>query len=104
MIVLDTNIVSELQNKSPAPAVLRWLQSVDLIETFICGPVLMEQAYGAERFFVRSGSVRYRETLSRLRTEFAERKLPMAVALLNWRGVCVHNASVAEDLSASAIP
>lgn len=77
MIVLDTNIVSELQNVRPSSNVLRWMLTVDVADTFICGPVLMEQAYGAERLFLKTTSTRYRETLALMREEYAARTLPI---------------------------
>lgn len=75
MILLDTNIVSEIQKPRPSNAVTAWLASVDIGSTYICGPVLMEQAFGAERHLIRTGSSRYVETLGRLRAEYADRTL-----------------------------
>ncbi|WP_274630440.1 type II toxin-antitoxin system VapC family toxin [Arvimicrobium flavum] len=87
MIVLDTNIVSELQRPRPAGPVLNWIASIDMRETFVCDPVLMEQAYGAERHFLRSGSIRYRTTLSMLRNAFVGRTLEMDTRTFERAGV-----------------
>ena len=75
MIVLDTNVVSELQKPHADASVVRWLSSTERNSTFICGPVLMEQAFGAERHRLKSGSSRYVESLDRLRAEYANRIL-----------------------------
>ena len=75
MIVLDTNIVSELEKPRPSPSVQSWLAVTGIESTYICGPVLMEQAFGAERHLLKSGSRRYVESLERLRQAFASRTL-----------------------------
>ncbi len=75
MILLDTNIVSEIQKPRPSDVVAAWLASIEIGSTYICGPVLMEQAFGAERHLIRTGSSRYIETLERLRAEYADRTL-----------------------------
>jgi toxin FitB len=75
VIVLDTNIVSELQKPRPSAAVEAWLSRVGLEGTFICGPVLMEQAFGAELHRLKSGSQRYLESLANLRRAYSERTL-----------------------------
>jgi toxin FitB len=86
MIVLDTNIVSELQKSEPSALVFDWLASTGIESTFICGPVLMEQAYGAERFLLKSGSRRYVQTLEELRREYADRTLDLDVAAFESAG------------------
>jgi predicted nucleic acid-binding protein len=75
MIVLDTNVVSELQRPRPSIAVESWLSRVGMEATFICGPVLMEQALGAELHRLKSGSLRYLESLTKLRDVYSERTL-----------------------------
>lgn len=77
MILLDTNVVSELQKPHPNAFVENWLASTSIETTFICGPVLMEQAFGAELHLLRSGSSRYVEYLDRLRAEYAKRTLAL---------------------------
>lgn len=75
MIVLDTNVVSELEKPAPSIALRVWFTSVAIEETFICGPVLMEQAFGAELHLLRSDSRRYVESLGKLRSHYANRTL-----------------------------
>jgi len=86
MILLDTNIVSELQKPLPNPVVHRWLASTGIATTFICGPVLMEQAFGAELHLLKSGSRRYVENLEGLRAEYAQRILALDDAACELAG------------------
>ncbi|PSJ57856.1 type II toxin-antitoxin system VapC family toxin [Pseudaminobacter soli (ex Li et al. 2025)] len=76
MIVLDTNVVSEASKPSPSPAVLGWFQNQNLLELYLCGPVVMEQTYGAERYRLRTGSDRFIRVLDQLvHTQFRNRIL-----------------------------
>ena len=78
MIVLDTNVISEIQKPNTHRSVEAWLATIGLQQTHVCGPVFMEQAYGADLHYHRTGSRRYRESLQRLLAEFADRTLPMS--------------------------
>ncbi|WP_159589577.1 type II toxin-antitoxin system VapC family toxin [Chelativorans xinjiangense] len=75
MIVLDTNVISELHRPEPDAAVAAWLASVAVRDTYLCGPVVMEQTYGAERYFLKSGSTRYRDILRATLRQFQDRVL-----------------------------
>jgi predicted nucleic acid-binding protein len=77
MILLDTNVVSELQKPLPSAFVEQWLASTGIETTYVCGPILMEQAFGAELHLLRSGSSRYVEYLDRLRAEYSKRTLAL---------------------------
>ncbi len=77
MIVLDTNVVSEVQKPQSSAVVMRWLATIGVEKTFVCGPVLMEQAFGAERHLLKSGSNKYVKSLERLRGEYANRILAL---------------------------
>lgn len=77
MILLDTNVVSELQKPHPSALVENWLASTGIETTFICGPILMEQAFGAELHLLKSGSSCYVENLKKLRAEYAKRTLAL---------------------------
>lgn len=48
MILLDTNIVSEMMKPAPQPSVVAWLDQQDEASLFICAPVLAELRFGAE--------------------------------------------------------
>ncbi len=66
MIVLDTNVVSEASKPAPDPNVSTWFGKQNLLELYMCGPVVMEQSFGAERFLAKTGSDRYIRVLDRL--------------------------------------
>jgi predicted nucleic acid-binding protein len=66
MIVLDTNIVSEGDKPDPSKHVLIWFRSQDPLSLFLCGPVVMELSYGAERYATRTRSDRYLKILREL--------------------------------------
>lgn len=69
MIVLDTNVVSELTRAKPDENVLAWYDRQDAASLYLCGPVVMELAYGAERFLRKTGSPRFARVLQRLANE-----------------------------------
>lgn len=64
MIVLDTNIVSESSKRAPDANVEAWFKRQRKPELHLCGPVVMEQAYGAQRAFLRTGTERYFRVLN----------------------------------------
>lgn len=49
MIIVDTNVVSELMHPSPAPEVLSWLQQADQRELATTAITVSEISYGLER-------------------------------------------------------
>ncbi len=59
MIVLDTNIVSEVSKLRPDRGVVDWLRAADRSDLYLCVPVVAELAVGGERTRIRSGSDRY---------------------------------------------
>lgn len=75
MILLDTNILSELQKPRPDRNVEQWFVSMSARDMRLCGPVVMEQAYGAELFLMRTGSTRYVDVLQRTLRAFSDRIL-----------------------------
>jgi predicted nucleic acid-binding protein len=75
VIVLDTNIVSEFDKPAPDTNVQDWLARQDPDGVYICGPTVMEQAYGAERILLKSGSNRYHDALRILIGRFRNRIL-----------------------------
>jgi toxin FitB len=88
MVILDTNIISDLSGASPNPAVLAWAGTVSIEELHLCTPVVAEMAYGAERHSIRTGSLRFRKTLESIIGErFYGRILPFSLqsALLAGR-------------------
>ena len=49
MILLDTNVVSELMRPSPAPDVLDWVNAQPSSELWLCSVVVAELLYGVAR-------------------------------------------------------
>ena len=66
MIILDTNIVSEASHFSAHPNLAAWFRRQDLLDLYLCGPVVMEQAYGGEKFLLKTGSDKYIHILNDL--------------------------------------
>lgn len=77
MIVLDTNVISELVRKAPHPGVVRWLDSLDSSDVMLTAVTAAELLYGVERL----PDGRRRRGLRRkvdglLTEEFGDRVLP----------------------------
>jgi toxin FitB len=49
MILLDTNVVSEVWRPRPTAAVIDWLDAQPATSLYICTPVLAELRFGVER-------------------------------------------------------
>lgn len=76
MIVLDTNVVSELMRPVPNPAVLAWVDAQSDQDLWLCSVVVSELLYGLARLPV--GARRAQLTLAfeaMLKEEFAGRVL-----------------------------
>jgi predicted nucleic acid-binding protein len=77
MIVLDTNVVSELSQLHPERTVAKWLERQDIQQLFLCIPVIAELAFGAQRVLIRDRSTRYQNALDVLvKSQFRNRILP----------------------------
>lgn len=76
MIVLDTNVISEINKPKPSDAVLQWFSNTGPNELFLSDVTVMELAYGAEKHFLKNGSNRYHPALdSLLKVHFRNRIL-----------------------------
>ena len=75
MIVLDTNVISEITKPSADLRVLAWAAVQAEDHLYLCDTVLMEQSYGAERVWLRDKSRRYHDTLDRLLVAYSGRIL-----------------------------
>jgi predicted nucleic acid-binding protein len=64
MIVLDTNVISEATKPKPSLLVEAWFAAQSMSDLYLSDVTIMEQSFGAERFWLRSGSVRYKEKLN----------------------------------------
>lgn len=63
MIVLDTNVVSEVWRDRSEPSFLEWFSRQNRIELFLCIPVIAELSYGGHRTLLRDKSARYLSAL-----------------------------------------
>lgn len=75
MIVLDTNVISEVDKPKPNAELMQWLDHQHGQSLYLCGPVVMELAFGAERHSVRNGSDKYLRILAGLEQQFRGRIL-----------------------------
>lgn len=66
MIVLDTNVVSEFARPYPSEKVKAWILRQDSSRIWFCTVGLMEQIYGAERVFLKTGSDRFFRAIENL--------------------------------------
>jgi toxin FitB len=69
LIVLDTNIVSELERPSASVAVRSWYGLQDGQELYLTSTTVAELAFGAQRIVLRNNSTRYQRALDALLTE-----------------------------------
>ncbi|MAS04479.1 MAG: VapC toxin family PIN domain ribonuclease [Ahrensia sp.] len=77
MIVIDTNVISEIAKAVPDANVADWLRRADPAELYLCAPVVAELAYGGQRIRLRDGSSRFLEALDGLLAgQFNNRVLP----------------------------
>lgn len=77
MIVLDTNVVSELMRPHPAPAVRSWFRSVPAAEQFLTAVMVAELGYGVARLPAGHRRDDLARRLDRLVNDlFARRVLP----------------------------
>ncbi|PPK63969.1 type II toxin-antitoxin system VapC family toxin [Actinokineospora auranticolor] len=77
MIVLDTNVVSELMRHSPDDAVVRWVDHYSADEVFITAVSAAELAYGAARLPAgQRREVLLRKVSELLAEDFRDRVLP----------------------------
>lgn len=76
MIVLDTNVVSEVWRNQSDANLVHWFERQDRDELFLCMPVIAELSYGAHRTLLRDKSMRYLKALEALIQGYWNRILP----------------------------
>ncbi|AYG57919.1 type II toxin-antitoxin system VapC family toxin [Rhizobium jaguaris] len=75
MILLDTNVLSELTKPVADHKVEAWFLTQPVMNLYLCDIVVMEQSYGVERFSLRTGSYRYLEMFNEQLVSFRGRIL-----------------------------
>jgi predicted nucleic acid-binding protein len=69
MILLDTNIISEIYRPEPNTAVIAWIDSQPSPLLYLCTPVLAELRFGMERFASGARKDRLRATIDRFESD-----------------------------------
>lgn len=69
MIILDTNVVSEIYRPRPSRAVIAWLDAQPRASLYLCTPVLAELRFGVELLEPSSRRDRLRDSIDRLEIE-----------------------------------
>ncbi|MGV3550497.1 PIN domain-containing protein [Rhizobium sp.] len=59
MIVIDTNVISEINKERPDRHVLSWFDGYDPLVVFLTDVTMMEIVYGAERHLIKHRSDKY---------------------------------------------
>lgn len=78
MIVLDTNIISQVLSAKGASPVRAWLSSRSMQELYLCTPVVVELVFGAQRIAHRAPSNMLAERIDTMIAEnFPSRVLPL---------------------------
>ncbi|MBT1158404.1 type II toxin-antitoxin system VapC family toxin [Aminobacter anthyllidis] len=81
MIVLDTNVISEVRLQRPNANAVAWLVQQDQAELFLCIPVVAELSYGGYRILQRDKHSGHLDALSALIGQrFRNKVLPNDVA------------------------
>ena len=80
MIILDTNVVSEIWRPKPNGTVVKWLESQREDLLYLCTPVLAELRYGIGRLAASHRKNRLKRAIDRLEEEYRDRILPLDTA------------------------
>jgi toxin FitB len=70
MIVVDTNVISEITKPRPDRGVLAWIGNGEPRGLHLCDLTMMELELGAERYWIKHASTKYRRFI----TEFVKVK------------------------------
>lgn len=66
MIVLDTNVISEISKSEPDAFCAAWLAQFRPDSLFLTDMTIMELVHGAERYRLKTGSLRYEANVRHL--------------------------------------
>jgi len=80
LIILDSNVVSEVWRPRPSSSVLAWLDAQNRFDLYLCAPVLAELHFGAERLPAGRRRDSLRASINQLEVHaYRERILPFDV-------------------------
>lgn len=92
MIVLDTNVVSELMRVPPSPQVLAWVDAQRTSTLHLTATVVAELVYGVARLPDGKRETHFLDALARvLEDDFVDRILPFDARAAAEAGVLVAN-------------
>lgn len=80
MIVLDTNVVSELMRRKPSPTVISWLGDQNGTELFTTAITIAEIRYGIARLPAGTRRTQLAEAADEVFASFPDQVLPFDVA------------------------
>ncbi len=88
MIVVDTNVTSELMRRSPSPTVTTWVRAWSAPELYTTAITLAEVRYGIERLPDGRRKELLRSTADEVFSAFADQVLAFdATAAVNYAGI-----------------
>ncbi|MEJ7744644.1 MAG: type II toxin-antitoxin system VapC family toxin [Nocardioidaceae bacterium] len=100
MIVLDTNVVSELMRSAPSEAVLRWVQAQSATQLYTTSVTLAEVRYGIARLPDGRRKDLLMAAAEEVFTTFADRVLAFdAAAAVHYADVAVARARAGAPIS-----
>ena len=77
MIILDTNVISEMSRSTAHAGLVAWASLRSEDELYLCAPVIAELYFGAQRFVYRNNSRTLLDTITALvNKSFQDRILP----------------------------
>lgn len=91
MIVVDTNVASELMKAAPSPVVVAWVRAHRATELYTTSITLAEIGYGIERLPDGRRKDALRTTAQEVFSGFADHVLPFdATAAMEYAGIVDH--------------
>ncbi|PCD69338.1 type II toxin-antitoxin system VapC family toxin [Rhizobium phaseoli] len=87
MIVLDTNVISELQGRTHSERILNWLDAHDVESLFLTTIAVAEMRYGLERLDDGRRKATLTSDFKRIESEFAGRILGFSLSAANRYGL-----------------
>ncbi|NLV56727.1 MAG: type II toxin-antitoxin system VapC family toxin [Acidimicrobiales bacterium] len=101
MIVLDTNVVSELMRAEPEPRVIAWVDDLDASETCITTITAAELLHGVALLPIGRRRTRLAETVQTvLDDDFGERVLSFdLVAAAHYADIAAHRSHLGRPIS-----
>lgn len=101
MIVLDTNVVSELMRQAPAPGVARWVDTVAARDVFVTAVTAAELLYGVAQLPEgRRKQELYSKVDGLLAEDFRDQVLPFdRPAAVRYAEICVARERAGRPIS-----